>query len=95
MKKDPLPKSDAANALATSPQVAAAMRAARVKRTDGRGLLPVLEARRFLAAVDVFRRGKPRIVRGLRVFESDRVWAALLSLDNAEEFVRHAKLMAW
>lgn len=95
MKKDPLPKSDAASVVATSPQVAAAMRAARVKRTDARGLLPVQEARRFLAAVDVFRRGKPRIVRGHRVFESDRIWAALLSLDNAEEFVRHAKLMAW
>jgi len=95
MKKDPVPKFDAASVVATSPQVAAAMRAARVKRTDERGLLPVVEARRFLAAVDVFRRGKPRIVRGRQVFESDRVWAALLSLDNAEEFVRHAKLLEW
>jgi hypothetical protein len=95
MKKEPAPKSDAASVVAASPQVAAAMRAARVKRTDSRGLLPVQEARRFLASVDVFRRGKARLVRGTRVFESDRVWAALLSLDNAEEFVRHAKRMAW
>lgn len=95
MKKDPGPKSDTTSVVATSPQVAAAMRAARVKRTDARGLLPVQEARRFLTAIDVFRRGKPWIVGGRRVFESDRIWAALLSLENAEEFVRHAKLMAW
>jgi hypothetical protein len=95
MKKEHAPKSDAASIVATSPQVAAVMRAARVKRTDTRGLLPLNEARRFLASVDVFRRGKTKLVGGTRVFESDRVWAALLSLENAEEFVRHAKRMAW
>lgn len=95
MKKEPGSKSDAASVVATAPQVAEAMRVARVKRTDARGLLPVLEARRFLTSVDVFRRGKPRLVRGSRVYDSDRIWAALLSLDNADEFVRHAKRMAW
>lgn len=95
MKKDNPLKSDATSVVASSPQVAAAMRAARVKRTDSRGLLPLHEARRFLASVDVFRRGKPRLVHGTRVYESDRVWAALLSLENADEFVRHAKRMAW
>lgn len=95
MKKEQGSKSDAVSVVASSPQVAAAMRAARVKRTDARGLLPSAEARRFLASVDVFRRGKAKFVGGSRVFESDRVWAALLSLDNAEEFVRHAKRMEW
>lgn len=95
MKKEHPPKSDAGNVVASSPQVAAAMRAARVKRTDARGLLPLHEARRFLASVDVFRRGKPRLVHGTRVYESDRVWAALLSLENADEFVRYAKRMSW
>lgn len=95
MKKEHPPKSDATSVVASSPQVAAAMRAARVKRTDARGLLPLLEARRFLASVDVFRRGKPRLVHGARVYESDRVWAALLSLENADEFVRYAKRMSW
>jgi hypothetical protein len=95
MKKEHLPKSDATSVVASSPQVAAAMRAARAKRTDARGLLPLQEARRFLASVDVFRRGKPRLVHGTRVYESDRVWAALLSLENADEFVRHAKRMSW
>ncbi|HRI69699.1 MAG TPA: hypothetical protein PK156_35965 [Polyangium sp.] len=95
MKKEHGPKSDSENVVASAPQVAAIMRAARVKRTDARGLLPLAEARRFLAATDVFRRGKARLVRGVRVFESDRVWAALLSLENAEEFVRHAKHLSW
>ena len=95
MKKEHAPKSESENVVASAPQVAAIMRAARVKRTDARGLLPLTEARRFLAATDVFRRGKARLVRGTRVFESDRVWAALLSLENAEEFVRHAKHMSW
>jgi len=95
MKKENSPKPDATSVVASSPQVAAAMRVARVKRTDSRGLLPLQEARRFLASVDVFRRGKPRLVHGSRVYESDRVWAALLSLEHADEFVRHAKRMAW
>ncbi len=95
MKKEHGPKSEAASVVAGAPQVAAAMRAARVKRTDTRGLLPVMEARRFLTAIDVFRRGKPRLVRGTRVYDGDRIWAAMLSLENADEFVRHAKRMAW
>ncbi len=95
MKKEHAAKTDATSIVAALPQVAAAMRVARVKRTDNRGLLPLNDARRFLGSVETFRKGKTKVIGVSRVFESDRVWAALLSLENAEEFVRYAKLLTW
>ncbi len=35
------------------------------------------------------------MIDGTFVLESDRVWAALLSLGSADEFVRHAKRIGW
>jgi len=62
MKKESASKSDAAaSVVATAPQVAAAMRAARVKRTDARGLLPLEEPRGFPRSGVV-----PRCLGGLR-----------------------------
>jgi hypothetical protein len=73
----------------------AAIRDARPHRLDERGLMPLAEARALLAGVTVFRQGEGEMVDGRFVLESDRVWAALLSLEDAEEFVTRAVGLRW
>jgi hypothetical protein len=73
----------------------AAMRDARLPVLDERGLMPLAEARGLLAGVAVFQRGQGRTIDGRFVLESDRVWAALLSLADAAEFVTHARRLSW
>lgn len=73
----------------------AAIRDARLPVLDERGLMPLAEARELLAGVTVFQRGEGRMIDGTFVLESDRVWAALLSLENAAEFVTHARGLRW
>jgi len=78
-----------------SSPVSIAMRDARVSRRDGRGLMSLSEARRLLESIEVFRKGEGRSAAGTMVFESDRVWAAFLSLEDAAEFVKHARRIRW
>jgi hypothetical protein len=75
--------------------VGAALRDARVSRRDARGLMPLAEARRIMEATAAFEKGEGKMVSGTFVLQSDRVWAALLSLENADEFVRHARRIRW
>jgi hypothetical protein len=75
--------------------VGSAMRDARIDVRDERGLVPLADARRVVEATHVFRKGAGEMKGGTFVLESDRVWAALLSLDSAEELVRHAKRIEW
>lgn len=71
------------------------MRDARLPVLDERGLMPLAEARELLAGAAVFRRGEGRMIGGRFVLESDRLWAALLSLEDAAEFVTHARRLHW
>ncbi len=71
-----------------------AIRDARIT-PDERGLMPLDEARALVAATRVFEQGQSREVDGTFVEDADRVWAALLSLDDGDEFVRHGKRMGW
>ncbi|MFI0350733.1 hypothetical protein [Actinomadura sp. 9N407] len=73
----------------------AAMRDARLTDLDERGLMPLAQARDLLARTRVFRRGEGEMVDGRFVLESDRAWAALLSLADAAEFVPVASRLAW
>lgn len=74
--------------------VSSAMRDARAKRDD-RGLVPIDDARRWLSGRDRFCKGDGEMLEGTFVLESDRTWAALLSLEDATEFVKHATRLAW
>ncbi|MDI3291477.1 hypothetical protein [Polyangium sp. 15x6] len=78
-----------------SSPVSIAMRDARVSRRDGRGLMSLSEARRLVESAEAFRKGEGRSAGGTMVFESDRVWAALLSLEDAAEFVKHGRRIRW
>lgn len=62
---------------------------------DERGLVPLEDARRLVATVDVYRKGDGEMIDGTFVLESDRVWAALLSLADADEFLREALRIRW
>lgn len=66
-----------------------------VETRDARGLMPLAEARRRLARRRVFARGDEERVGSLRVLGADRLWAALLSLEDAAEFVRVASRLRW
>jgi hypothetical protein len=59
---------------------------------DERGLMPLAGARAVLKGLTTVVRGDGRMVDGVYVLDSDRVWAALLSLDDADELVRTAAL---
>ncbi|UJR84619.1 hypothetical protein [Sandaracinus amylolyticus] len=72
-------------------QVACALRDAAVSSLDERGLMPLGEARALLEGASVYERGDGEMIDGKSVLRSDRLWAALLSLESAEEFVRTAK----
>jgi hypothetical protein len=71
------------------PDVAQAMKDARITKRDERGLMPIGDARAHLATVSTFGTWRTDAAT------SDRTWAALLSLENADEFVREAKRLVW
>lgn len=75
--------------------VAGAMRDARIARLDGRGLVPLEDARAAVRAADAFRRGSSRMVGGTSVTDADLLWAALLSLEDADELVTEARRLRW
>jgi hypothetical protein len=70
-------------------QVQAAITGARVT-PDARGLMALSEARTRIAGLAVYRKGDGVMVDGTFVLESDLAWAALLSLEDGDEFVREA-----
>jgi hypothetical protein len=80
------------------PWVQAAMRDAAVDPRDARGLMPVEAALGVVREATTFERGYERgfeSVRGVAVRPADRVWAALLSLPSAADFVREARRLEW
>lgn len=78
-----------------SPNVAAAIANAATTQVDHRGLMPLPEARALVASVSAFHKGAGQFVGDRFVTGSDRLWAALLSLEDAEEFVREACRLRW
>jgi hypothetical protein len=90
---DPPVFARAIDELSRSP-VVTAMRDARAA-VDGRGLVPLEDARRLVGATRAYRKGEGETVQGTNVLEADRVWAALLSLGDAAEFVREATRLSW
>jgi hypothetical protein len=78
-----------------SEQVRAAMVNAGVSPLDERGVMPLAQARALVRATDEFRKGEGQMIGGTFVLESDRLWAALLSLEDAQEFVREARRLRW
>ena len=54
---------------------------------DARGLMPLAEARALVGALDVYEKGASE---DSSVLGSDRAWAALLSLENGDEFLKAA-----
>ncbi|MBC6456582.1 DUF7003 family protein [Actinomadura sp. HBU206391] len=77
------------------PNLRAAINDAMLPVRDHRGLMPLDEARTRLSGLAVFRKGEGALVGGRFVLESDMTWAALLSLEGAEEFVGHARRLRW
>jgi hypothetical protein len=49
--------------------------------------MPLGEARAWLAGRDAYVKGEGWLIDGTYVLESDRTWAALLSLGGGEEFL--------
>lgn len=62
---------------------------------DDRGLVELGAARKLVESATEFRKGEGRWIAGSWVLDSDRLWAALLSLESADEFVRHACRLSW
>jgi hypothetical protein len=72
-----------------------AMRDAGISNRDARGLMPLAEARACVQKATEFRRGSGRMIGETWVFDSDILWAALLSLEDVEAFNREAKRLNW
>lgn len=62
---------------------------------DARGVMPLGEARSILSDYTRFTRGGGRDAGGRWVWDMDRAWAALLSLEDADEFNRYAERLEW
>lgn len=62
---------------------------------DARGLMALDEARALVAAATRFEKGEGREHGSLWVQDSDRLWAALLSLADADEFARAMARLDW
>jgi hypothetical protein len=75
--------------------VEAAMVAGAVAPRDERGLMPLAGARALVQAAREFRKGGGRMVGDTWVLDSDVLWAALMSLADAAEFVREATRLCW
>ncbi len=86
---------EAADLLDSRTHVGSALRGARIEARDARGLMPLGEARAWLEARATFRKGEGEMRGGTFVLESDLTWAALLSLEDAAELVRHATRLSW
>ncbi|MED5369631.1 MAG: hypothetical protein VX899_01330 [Myxococcota bacterium] len=69
---------------------------AAVPAPDERGLMPLEQARALVEAAEVYREGMAiRLADGRPATEGARLWAALLSLEDADEFVAHATRIRW
>ncbi len=68
-----------------------------LRRRDERGLMPLDEARAWLAGRDAYVKGEDGLpdTDGTYVLEHDRTWAALLSLADGEEFLAQARRLVW
>ncbi len=67
-----------------------------ITRLDARGLMPLDEARAWLATRDRYAKGDfIDNVAGQAILESDRTWAALMSLLDAEEFLAQTRRLSW
>lgn len=65
-------------------------------RLDERGLMPLAEARAWLDARDAYVKGDFLPTTGARsVLESDRTWAAVLSLTDGDEFLAVTGRLSW
>jgi len=66
-------------------------------KLDARGLLPLAQARKRVRAAKVVARGETHVIEGQvsRPVDFDFLWAALLSLEDAGEFVREATRLQW
>jgi hypothetical protein len=66
-------------------------------RLDRRGLIPLTQARRRVKAAKSIQRGKSHKIPGQlsEPTDGDFLWAALLSLGSAREFVREARRLSW
>jgi|GEM_PF-2658620 len=58
---------------------------------DERGLVPLDDARALLRGTNVATRDELGLIEGTMVLQGDRVWAALLSLADADEFADRAR----
>ena len=72
-----------------------AMRDAGLSTLDPRGLMPLQQARVCVQGATEFRRGEGRSIGDSWVWDSDILWAALMSLENAAEFNREAIRLTW
>ncbi|MEM7166204.1 MAG: hypothetical protein AAF581_12110 [Planctomycetota bacterium] len=79
----------------TEDYVARAMVDAAIVALDARSLMPLQEARDLVRASTVFAKGQSHEVDSHVVLDSDLLWAALLSLEDAAEFVREASRLRW
>lgn len=62
---------------------------------DARGLVPLETARGIVARFAAFAKEEGRMVDGTYVRPCEELWAALMSLADAEEFVKEAKRLEW
>jgi hypothetical protein len=62
---------------------------------DERGCMPLAEARARVAGAEKFTKGEGRAIGELWVQDSDRLWAALLSLADADEFAAAMVRLEW
>lgn len=79
----------------SGPDLRAAIKDACLPEHDARGLMPLATARQWLAGRTVYEQGTGSLVDGRHVLEADTTWAALMSLDDAAEFVAHARRLRW
>lgn len=77
------------------PSVSIDIHHAGIRRPDERGLMPIEEARAWLAGRDAYAKGEGTLIDGTYVLESDRTWAALLSLADGEELLAQARRLTW
>jgi len=72
-----------------------ARRCAQDVALDGRGLMPLGQARELVRKTEVAESGEEKLVGGFNVMDFDYLWLALLSLENAEEFCKEALRIEW
>jgi hypothetical protein len=66
-----------------------------VEVKDARGLMPVNQARELVKGLKIFERGEGRDINDVWVWDSDLVWAALCSLEDAAEFLAVTRGLVW